>query len=266
METKFLLSDMTNREVEEYLKTNSMVIVPLGTTEQHAFHLPLTTDMMIAAEVSKRVAPRVNALVAPPLGYGLSITHRGIPGVIYVKPKTYISFIEDLAVSLGEAGFKTIVFCNGHYDNGQAVTYALRGIYDELPEGTLAFGLNYWETMPFDQQSKYLGWEAGLHANVGETASVMAIAPELVQIDKAAEEWPELPEDTTSNPLATALGACVTIPGSMLKILPRTGGWGRPQDATPEKGEEFLNQIADSVTAYINDVCRAYQKFFKVGE
>ncbi len=217
---------------------------------------------MIAFEVAKRVAPRIGALVAPPLHYGLSITHKGAPGLIYVKPKTYISFIEDIAVSLGEAGFKTIVFCNGHYDNGQAVTYALRGIYDQLPEGTIAFGFNYWETLPFDQQAKYLGWEAGLHANVGETASIMAISPELVQLENAIEEWPELPEETVSNPLATALGACVSIPGSMLKILPRSGGWGRPQDASCEQGQEDLAQIADSVTAFINDVVRAYHKFF----
>ena len=262
MATRFMLGEMTNPEVEEYLRTDSKVIIPIGTTEQHGFHLPLATDTMIATEVAKRVAPRIGAVVAPPLSYGLSITHRGAPGVIYVRPKTYIAFIEDVAISLAEDGFRTIVFVNGHYDNVAAVTYALRGVYDRFPKGTLAFGINYWDALPFAQQAKYLSWDAGLHANVGETACIMAIAPSLVNMEKALEEWPELPDGTKSDPLTTTLGACVSIPGSMLKILPRSGGWGRPGDATPEKGEEYLAQIADAVTDLIDDICRAYQKFY----
>lgn len=262
MATKFMLGEMTNPEVAEYLKTGSKVIVPVGTTEQHGNHLPLCTDIMIATEVAKRVAPRIGALVAPPLSYGLSITHKGAVGVVYVKAKSYMSFIEDICVSLAEVGFRTIVFLNGHYDNGAAVTYALRSIYERLPEGTLAFNINYWEAMPFDQQTKYLGWDAGLHANVGETAAIMAVAPQLVDMARAVEEWPELPEGTKSDPLVATLGACVSIPGSMLKILPRSGGWGRPQDATPQRGEEYLEQIADAVTNLIDDVSRAYRKFY----
>jgi len=61
------LGEMTNPEVEDFLKTRHTVIVPTGSTEQHGPHAPLLTDVLIPQEIARRVAQQVDALVAPPI-------------------------------------------------------------------------------------------------------------------------------------------------------------------------------------------------------
>jgi creatinine amidohydrolase/Fe(II)-dependent formamide hydrolase-like protein len=74
------LGEMTNSEVEQFLKQHHTVIVPVGSTEQHGPHLALTADVLIPQEVARRVAPKVGAVVAPPVNYALSYPHVGFRG------------------------------------------------------------------------------------------------------------------------------------------------------------------------------------------
>jgi creatinine amidohydrolase len=250
---------MSNHQVEEYLKQGTTVLVPVGTTEQHGPYGPLCTDRMIAEEVCSRVAPELNALIAPPISYGLSITHKGVPGLVYVKIESFVAYIKDIALSLNEAGFRRIIFLNGHYDNGAGVNYALRSVYDQFASGTLAYCMNYWETLKPEDAYSYLGWDAGLHANIGETSIMLAIDPDSVEMEQAVAGWPDPPADLESDKLAAILAAVVPIPGSMLKVTP-TGGWGDPSQATAEKGEAYLKVISDSVLRFIRDVEKVYNK------
>ena len=258
---KYQMSVMTNREVEEYLKEGTTVLVPLGTTEQHSAYGPLGTDRMIAEEICHRIAPDLNALVAPAIPYGLSITHKGAAGLVTVKIESYVAYIKDIALSLNEAGFRRIIFLNGHYDNGAAATYALRSIYDRLAPETRAYCLNYWETMKPEDAGAYLGWDVGLHANIGEISVMLAIDPKSVDMEHAVEGWPDPPEDIESDKLAATLAAIIAIPGSMLKVTP-TGGWGDPRDSTAEKGEAYLKVITESVTRFIRDVEKIQTKMY----
>ena len=74
------LGEMTDPEVEAFLREHQTVIVPTGSTEQHGPHGPLLTDVLIPQEVARRVAPRVGALVAPSINYALSYPHVGFTG------------------------------------------------------------------------------------------------------------------------------------------------------------------------------------------
>ena len=69
------LGEMTNPEVEAFVAEHKTVIVPIGSTEQHGPHGPLSTDTIVPTEVARRVAPKVGAAVAPAIGYGLSYPH-----------------------------------------------------------------------------------------------------------------------------------------------------------------------------------------------
>jgi creatinine amidohydrolase len=106
------MSDVTLTEVDEYLQGGDLVLVPTGSTEQHGPHSPLSTDVIIPTEVCRRVAERLNALVAPPVNYGISAGHRGFKALAYLNVPTFMSVIEDLAFSLAEVGFRRIVFVN----------------------------------------------------------------------------------------------------------------------------------------------------------
>ena len=82
------LGEMTNREVEEFLKTRHTVIIPTGSTEQHGPHAPLLTDVLIPQEVARRVAPQIGAVVAPPINYALSYPHVGFKGLVHIRIPT----------------------------------------------------------------------------------------------------------------------------------------------------------------------------------
>src|SRR5215216_7035323 len=94
------LGEMTNREVEAFLKEHATVIVPVGSTEQHGPHGPLLTDVLVPTEVARRIAPDVHALVAPSINYALSYPHVGFTGLVHIRIPTFMSLIEDVCVSL----------------------------------------------------------------------------------------------------------------------------------------------------------------------
>src|ERR671922_2372780 len=100
------LGEMTNPEVETYLKTHHTVIIPTGATEQHGPHAPLLTDVLIPQEIGRRIAPRIGALVAPPVNYALSYPHVGFTGLVHVRIPTFMAMIGDLCASFGASGFK----------------------------------------------------------------------------------------------------------------------------------------------------------------
>src|SRR5215210_1083573 len=102
--------EMTNLEVEAFLADHHKIIVPVGSTEQHGPHGPLLTDALIPTEVARRVAPRVNALVAPTINYSLSYPHAGFTGLVHIRVPTFMNLIEDVCVGLATAGFRKIVF------------------------------------------------------------------------------------------------------------------------------------------------------------
>src|SRR5881392_3239910 len=98
--TTVFLGEMTNLEVEAFLREHDTVIVPTGSTEQHGPHGPLLTDVLVPQEIARRVAPDVGALVAPSINYSLSYPHVGFTGVVHLRIPTFMALVEDLCVSL----------------------------------------------------------------------------------------------------------------------------------------------------------------------
>ena len=80
----------------------------------------------------------------------------GFTGVVHIRIPTFMALIEDLCASLASIGFRRIVFLNGHYDNTYAIAYACANAADRLPEGVLAFPVNYWDGMTGDRGGRVL--------------------------------------------------------------------------------------------------------------
>ena len=86
MPRSIFMPEMTNLEVREYLEGGGQtVIVPVGSTEDHGDHGPLWTDVYIPMEVAKRAAPELDALVGPPVPFGIAHDHRGASGLVHVR-------------------------------------------------------------------------------------------------------------------------------------------------------------------------------------
>jgi creatinine amidohydrolase len=251
------LGEMTNPEVEAFLQTHDTIIVPTGATEQHGPHAPLLTDVLIPQEVARRAAPRIGALVAPPINYALSYPHVGFPGLVHIRIPTFMALIEDLCASFAKIGFRRIVFLNGHYDNTYAIAYACANAAERLPAGTRAFPLNYWDGMTPEETAEFFDMKTGLHANAAETSAVLAINPSLVDMDRANAEFPPFPELTVNSaPVHTAF--FFSSPGSVHRAT-RSGTWGDARGSTPEIGERFIEIGVKSTIAALENIERTFE-------
>lgn len=250
------LGEMTNPEVEAFLRDHDTVIVPIGSTEQHGPHGPLATDVLIPVEVARRVAAKVGAVVAPPVSYGLSYPHAGFTGVVQLRVATFMTLVEDLCGSLAAVGFKRIVFLNGHYDNTYAIAYACASVKGQLPPGTRAFPINYWDGMTSAEADEFFGPSNGLHANRGETSAVLAINPALVDMDRANAEMPPFPEVTSPAPVHTAF--FFSAPGSVHRAT-HSGTWGDAREASVEFGERYLGVVEAATIRMLDDIERTFE-------
>jgi creatinine amidohydrolase len=255
MTRSIFMPEMTNLEVREYLDGGGRtVIVPVGSTEDHGDHGPLWTDVYIPLEVAKRAAPELDAIVGPPVPFGIAHDHRGAAGVVHVRLDTFIGLLRDVCVSLADVGFTRIVLLNGHYCNSHAMEFAVSQFFDELPEGVRVYPFPYWAGLKPEEAEAYLSGSAGLHANVGETSIVLAIDEGLCDMSRARDFTPDLPELRTS-PFALLDPLFLATPGSFWALLEQGGGvWGAPSESTAEKGEEFLGWCSAAVVNLVRDM------------
>jgi creatinine amidohydrolase len=249
------LGEMTDPEVAAFLRDHQTVIVPTGSTEQHGPHAPLLTDALIPVEVARRLAPSVGAVVAPTINYSLSYPHAGFTGVVHLRIPTFMALIEDLCASLAAVGFRRIVFLNGHYDNTYAIAYACATAAERMPAGTRAFPVNYWDGMTPAEAAEFFDPSNGLHANRGETSAVLAIRPDLVDMDRANVEFPPFPDVTNPAPVHTAF--FFSAPGSVHRAT-TSGTWGDARESSVAFGERYLEVVVSATIRLLDDIDRTF--------
>ena len=251
------LGEMTNPEVEAFLKAHHTIIVPTGATEQHGPHAPLLTDVLIPQEIARRIAPEIHALVAPPLNYTLSYPHVGFKGLVHIRIPTFMALIEDLCVAFATSGFRRIIFLNGHYDNTYAIAYACANAAERLPKDVKAFPVNYWDGLTPEEVAEFSTLKTGLHANAAETSAVLAINPALVDMERANAEFPPFPEFTIANTGAVHTAFFFSAPGSVYWAT-KSGTWGDARKATAELGERYIDAGVRSTLLVLDNIERTF--------
>ena len=209
------------------LKGARKAIVPVGSMEQHGLHLPVSTDVLIAEHVAKKVAPLVSAVVMPAIAYGVSFEHQPLFNAS-VRKGTLAATVFDVCASLAGFGFAQIIILNGHHGNITALKNITRN--HKIPKGTTIHILHYWQAL-----KEELG-----HAGDTETSLLLAIAPELVDMGKA------VPGAKKPTKLAST-----SKPGSFVKIT-GNGVWGDPRGASAEKGNRLLKEITKNLAKTIS--------------
>jgi creatinine amidohydrolase len=110
------IAEMNWMQVEQYLQHDDRVVLPLGSTEQHAY-LSLATDSILAERVAVEAAEPLGVPVLPVLAYGLTPYFAAFPGSPSVKRETYLSLVGELLESLRGQGFRRFLLVNGHGGN-----------------------------------------------------------------------------------------------------------------------------------------------------
>jgi len=173
-----LLENMSYVEVEAYLIEKDIVLVPVGSTEQHSPYGLIGTDFITAEAVAREVGKRLDILVAPTLCYGMSQHHMGFKGTVTLSPETMVLVAKDIVVSFLDHGFKRIVFINGHGGNVEPVKTAFTQLKYENKKGI--FEIISWFLLPEVQEVERDIFEDknGYHATPSEVSITKLLRPE----------------------------------------------------------------------------------------
>ncbi|MCB0070702.1 MAG: creatininase family protein, partial [Caldilineaceae bacterium] len=123
------ISEMNWMQVEDYLETDDRGVLPLGSTEQHAY-LSLSVDSILSSRVAEDAAAPLGVPVFPVVSYGLTPYFLGYPGTVSLRIDTYIRLVRDILDSLRGQGFRRILIVNGHGGNQPAGALAIEWMAD----------------------------------------------------------------------------------------------------------------------------------------
>lgn len=156
------LADLNWRQVEAYLERDDRVVIPLGSTEQHA-GLSLSVDTILAERIAVEAAEPLGVLVFPALPYGVAPYFAAFPGTVTLRLETYFAVIEDLLVSLEQTGFRRVLLVNGHGGNSPAEAFAQKWCASR-PEMRVRFH-NWWRApetwaavQAIDENASHASW------------------------------------------------------------------------------------------------------------
>ena len=136
------ISDMHWQQVEAYLQTDDRAVLPLGSTEQHAY-LSLSVDSILSSRVAEEAADPLGIPVFPGLAYGLTPMFTSYPGTLTLRLETYRDLVLDLLGGLVASGFRRLVLVNGHGGNKPVYPFILEW-GREHPDVQVKFH-NWWQ-------------------------------------------------------------------------------------------------------------------------
>jgi len=221
------LADRTSPQVAA--DAGGVLLVPVGSCEQHGPHLPLDTDTRVAVAVAEGVAARFqDVVVAPAVAYGASGEHTAFPGTLSVGTEVLRAVLVELGRSAFQPGgpspWRALVFVDGHGGNRDAVTGAVRQLRAEgRPVGS-------WSP-------RIAGGDA--HAGRTETSLLLAVDPAAVGDERPVGEVA---------PLADLLGALRS--GGVAAVSP-SGVLGDATGASATEGRELLGALVDDLATSI---------------
>ena len=215
---------MTSPQIRAHAAADGVLVIPIGSTEQHGPHLPLGTDADVALAVSRRLAARMpSAVVAPVIAYGSSGEHAGFAGTLSIGQAALELLLLELGRSAGET-YRRQVFVSGHGGNTAPAIRAVTRLRQESRDVLL------WMA----------SWDGDAHAGRTETGLQLALHPDRVH--------PGLAVPGNLTPVRELLPALMA--GGVIAVSPN-GVLGDPTGATAAEGEALLTHLTDDLEAQV---------------
>ena len=234
-----LVEHMTWEEYRDQVGRR-IIILPVGSLEQHGPHLPLSVDVVIPTSLAKMVCEELDAMVLPPIAYGYKAQGGGqlFPGTTSLDGTTLINLTLDILRETYRHGGRRFLVLNGHYENAAFLTEAV-GLFLRDADDTRVVILSWWDQVSDEMRDElfaeagFPGWEVE-HAAVTETSLMQYFTPELVREDRIIDDQSErVPAYSIFPP-----------PDD---IIPKSGVPYKATFASREKGEKLAKQLADTI-------------------
>jgi creatinine amidohydrolase len=249
--TSYEYEKLTWPEIREAAGQGRVIVLPVGSTEQHGPHLPLDVDNFLCRSVCEGAAALApdDLLLMPQLSYGFNWHHIDFPGTIGIAWDSYVRFILDILKSVAHHGFKKALIVNGHGSNRIFVEVAARQATMDNP--MVCAGLNYFDLakhVVHDVRESPKGWVA--HADEIETSLYLHLRPDGVKRDLAKAENNMLPSDFWWQDLeeGSSLGMM-----EWWSTFSTTGVLGDPTKASAEKGKVIYEALVERLAALIRE-------------
>jgi creatinine amidohydrolase len=212
-------------------------LIPVGATEQHGPHLPTGTDTIVAQALCDAVSGNTGAPVLPAIPVACSYGHgTELPGTLSLSPELLAAVCRQYVEWAATSGLTRILFVNSHFGNAASLGIATDHLRLFRPDLRVGF-VNWWSADPEVARETVVEGD-DVHAHRAETSLMLAIAPDLVHLDRLA---------TSDDPDRTAdLVFRYTAPA-----LSTNGVTGRPSEATPELGQRLLDLTVAAISACV---------------
>ena len=218
----------------EIKRGNKKVIIPLGSTEQHGPHLPVSTDTIIAEYFANQLTKKIPSYSISGIPSGVSFEHRPFFN-ISITNDLLSELLTQICVSLGENGFNQIIILNGHRGNMGVVQYIPQKV-EKIDPKVKVFGINYWQLIERDFD----------HGGIVETSLMLAISPKLVQMNKAKIGY-------LNKKMLHATYSSFLSNSSSFEIT-KNGVLGDPRNATRKEGKKIISTTLKNLVRTIKEL------------
>jgi creatinine amidohydrolase len=220
-------------------KINTLLL-PVGTLEAHGV-ANNGADNTAPVALAEEIAPKVNALIAPVIPYGVTSSLAEYPGSFKVSEPVFEAYVREVVQGFARNRFKNIILINGHGPNRAPLNRVAEAVAANSDARILVF--NWW-SYTADITKEVFGQDGG-HAGINENAMIQAIDPSLVHRRYYSEE------------MASAIDPSVSAFPNPSTILLYTAGEGYP-DFDQKKAEQYFSKVVEKCTRLIQDTIRKW--------
>lgn len=248
------LGRLSFSEVGEAAEQRPVLLIPMGTMEQHGPHMPVNADNMVAEFVARNAAEQTNAVWAPGLNYGCSDVFRNFSGTISISHDTLARLLEEVCEGYIASGFRRIIFVNNHGGNEIIIERVARILRKR--HGILVGSIYPWSLGYALMRDQYEDVAAAYgHGAEPETSAMLAMFPEDTTWDRL--ETGTFQEFQGWNPAGYSKVNVEgqSVPGTIYfesdDIAPN-GVTGDGTGGTKERGEVWIERVVGFAVAFIN--------------
>jgi len=242
---------LTIAEIAEAARKGTVVMLPIGTVEANAPHMPIGYDYLVAEALAKRVAERTHDLWLPSITYGVSERLSAFPGTLYVSADTLAHQVESILRCLVTHGFDHILLLTNHIPNQEPVTQACRALRKDT---SILVASIYPHQIAVDLAKDIYADEKGTKGHGAEpgTSLLLHLVPDDVRMDLARKsEMKSLRGMEITGISSVAFGKSQVNFFLELDDLTDRGGFADPTKATADKGRTMMERMVDYVAEFI---------------
>ena len=250
-------SELNTRDFAELDPARTVAVLPLGATEQHGPHLPLSVDTVLVDGVVNAALGHLAAtdpvLVLPTQTVGLSTEHTAFAGTLHLSPQTLIQLWCDIGASVARSGVKKLLIFNAHGGNVGLMDVVAREL--RAQHGLIVYSSS-WYNLPIDAgvmgQFSADEHRFGIHAGDIETSMMLALSPNSVNMAEA-QNFASTSQDRAKHYEVLGDGKSAKLGWHMQDYNPQ-GAAGNASAATAAKGEALVHSAGEQLALLLKEM------------